>query len=182
MPLSNTLKVQTHWNTLSQTLSLTQTSLHPLKVTLKLTHSSKSLSLKLSKSLTLTPKSVTQIVSSLSTAPIDPPCRRYSLSLLNTLSFLLLRFLSLSLSLSNFRFWNFMMLPRVFRFSIWNLFGFWGFMFGFREKKIEVLGRKWSFVILVKNVYYLVWLFGKWVNKKMIFFLTNWAFELLLWN
>ena len=122
MPLSNTLKVQTHWNTLSQTLSLTQTSLHPLKVTLKLTHSSKSLSLKLSKSLTLTPKSVTQIVSSLSIAPIDPPCRRYSLSLLNTLSFLLLRFLSLSLSLS---------LSPILDFGIsWCYLGFFVFQFG----------------------------------------------------
>ena len=36
----------------------------------------------------------------------SPPCWRYSLFLLNTLSFLLLRFLCLSFSFSNFRFWN----------------------------------------------------------------------------
>ena len=173
-PHSNTLKVQTHWNTLNQTLLLTQTSLRPLKLTW-----------------------VNHLVWNFqnhSLSHINQSLKQFPLSVLlslthrveGTLSFYSIHcpfcFLDSSLSFSSFRFWNFMMLPMVFRFSISDLFGFWWFMFGFWEKKIEVLGWKWSFVISMKNVYYFVWLFGKWVNKKNDFFLTNWAFELLLWN
>ena len=96
--------------------SLTQTLLCPLKLTHSLTHS--------------------QAIVAHCQQNYSPPCRRYSLSLLNMLSFLLLRFLCLSLSFSSFRFWK-MMLPRVFHFSISDLFGFWWFMFGFREKNLR---------------------------------------------
>ena len=80
----------THSNTLS---------LCPLKLTHSFTHSlssNHSPMLKQNRSL-------------LSTLFVAQLCRSYSLFLLNTLSFLLLKFLCLCLSFSNFRFWNFMM-------------------------------------------------------------------------
>ena len=127
-------------NTLNQTLSLTQTLLHPLKLTHLLTRVNHSV-WNFQNHLLSHPNQSLKLHSALSQyCSYWPTVRKVlSLSLLNELLFLLLRFLSLSLSLSlsNFRYWNFMMLPRVFRFSILDLFGFWWFMFGFREKKLR---------------------------------------------
>ena len=107
-------------------------------------------------------------------------------------------FLDSSLFLSNFRSWNFMMLPRVFRFSISDLFGFWWFMFGFWEKKNYK--KNWGFrlemIIFHFNEECILLCLVDWkmskLKKKMIFLKVflgcfifrkpNWAFELLLWN
>ena len=102
------LKVQTHSLTHSNTLSL-----RPLKLSHSLTHSFRFKQSQPSAKAKSQP-TVTKVVTLKQSQSIvnvvrSPPCQRYSLFLLDTLSFLLLRFLSLSLSLSNFRFWNFMM-------------------------------------------------------------------------
>ena len=114
-----------HWNTLNQIL--THTNFASPSQTHSLTHL-----------LTHSQAIIAQCQKNRS-----PPCRRYSQAIIAhcrrrySLSLYSKRcrfcFLdsSVSLSFSNFRFWNFMMLPRVFRFSISDLFGFWWFMFGF---------------------------------------------------
>ena len=69
---------------------------------------------------------------------------------------------TLSLSFSNFRFWNFMMLP----ISIFNFRSFWVLV-------IHVISMNACILFCL-----VVWKMSK-LKKNDFFFLTNWAFELL---